>query len=402
MTRTLRLTLLIALTASLVMLVATPAHAAKRKVPFGFFGVVGNGLENSQVVSDAALEQEMALMARSGVESVRAQFGWPSIETAPGAYNWAATDRLVASAARHRLALLANVWTTPQWASEKPSDPVFWRFPPRDPTLYAELVRQAVLRYGPRGTFWAANPSLPRVPIRRWQIWNEQMAPWFWKRRPWQTSYTRLLKAAYRAIHNADPKAKVVAGSLVAVGGGLVRRGGYTQFDGIRDLYRAGAKRFFDVIAIHPFTNNPKSVSDTVWRTLEIVRRVRVIMRRRGDGRKPIILTELTWPAAVGKVPKQRLLGLETTPRGQVARLKAVYRRLVQLRRRLRITETYWYAWATEYDANSPQSDVSYRFAGLTRRTGGIFSPMPILRTYTNVARKYQGCRKSSNARRCR
>ena len=50
-------------------------------------------------------------------------------------------------------------------------------------------------------------------------------------------------------------------------------------------------------------------------------------MRKHGDGRKPIILTELTWPAAVGKVPKRALLGLETTTSGQVARLKAAYRK---------------------------------------------------------------------------
>jgi hypothetical protein len=293
------------------------------------------------------------------------------------------------------------VWTTPRWASSQPGHPVYWRYPPRQPGLYAEIMRQFVLRYGPRGSFWAANPSVPRVPIREWQIWNEQMAPWFWASRPWHRSYTPLLRAAYRSIHGADRRAKVVAGSLVAVGGGHVRRGGYTQMDGIRDLYRSGAKRYFDVIAVHPFTNNPRSVSDTVWRTLEIVRRVRVQMRRRGDRHKPIILTELTWPAAVGKVPRRALLGLETTPRGQAARLRAVYHRLVRMRRKLGVTETYWYSWATQYDANSPQGDVTFRFSGLNRIRSGVFSRMPILRTYAATAARYQGCRKSSNARRC-
>jgi hypothetical protein len=402
MTRTPRFMLLIAVAALLVAAFASPAEAAKRKVPFGFFGTVLNPeLGDPQRVSDAALDQQMALMARSGVETVRMQFTWPGIERAPGVYDWANSDRLVASAARHGLNVLANVWTTPQWVSSNPDHPVFWRYPPRDPGRYAELMRQFVLRYGPQGGFWAANPSVPRVPIREWQIWNEPMAPWFWARRPWQRSFTQLLKGAYRSIHSADRKAKVVAGSLVAVGGSSVKRGGYTQMDGIRDLYRAGAKRFFDVVAVHPFTNNPKSVSDTVWRTLEIVRRVRVQMRRHGDRRKPIILTELTWPAAVGRVPKRTLLGLETTPRGQAARLKAVYRRLVPMRRRLGVTETYWYAWATQYDANSPQGDVTFRFSGLTRFRNGVFSPMPILKTFAAAAARYQGCRKGSNARRC-
>jgi hypothetical protein len=400
-----RTRLLVLLTALLVASLAatSAADAARRKVPFGFFGIVLPAeMGDPQLVSDSALEQQMALMARSGVESVRVQFGWPRVEAAHGAYNWTASDRLVASAARHRLAVVANVWTTPQWASESPNDPVYWRFPPRDPERYAELMRQFVLRYGPRGNFWTANPSLPRVPIRQWQIWNEQMAPWFWDSRPWYASYTPLLKVAYRSIHGADQRAKVVAGSLVAVGGSHVRPGGYTQWDGMRDLYRAGGKGHFDVIAVHPFTNNPRSVRDTIWRTLEIVRRVRAEMRRRGDRRKPIILTELTWPAAVGKVPRSTLLGLETTPRGQVARLKAVYRRLAQLRRRLRVTQAHWYAWATQYDANSPQSDVTFRFSGLTRFRGGAFSPMPILKTYASTAARYQGCRKTSNARRCR
>ena len=55
-------------------------------------------------------------------------------------------------------------------------------------------------------------------------------------------------KAAYKVIHKADHGATVVAGSFVAVAG-------YTQWRGVSDLYRAGAKRYFDEIAVHPFTN---------------------------------------------------------------------------------------------------------------------------------------------------
>jgi hypothetical protein len=397
MTRKLKLTLLIALAASLVMLVATPAQAAKRRVPFGFFGtVLTPEMASPERVSDAALEQQMALMASSGVESLRVTLAWHSLERTPGAYNFALLDRVVAAAARHGIVVLANMTETAPWASERPSHADAWRLPPRDPNTFAELMRQLVLRYGPAGSFWAQNPTLPRVPIRQWQIWNEQTAPWHWQRRPWAPSYTRLLKAAYRAIHGADRRAKVVAGSLGA------SRANYAPWDAARDLYRAGAKRFFDVIAVHPFTNNSRSARLTVDQTLEIVRRVRAQMRRRRDGRKPIILTELTWPASVGKVPRMALLGLETTSRGQVARLKAAYRRLARDRRKLRITQTYWYNWASQYDADGALSVMSFRFAGLTRLRGGVFSPMPILRTYASLAAKYEGCRKSSNARRCR
>jgi hypothetical protein len=376
---------------------ATPAMAAKRKVPFGFFGTVLNvEATNPSSVSDAELDQQMALMARSGVESLRVFFPWSDIEKQrQGVFNWARADREVAAAARHRIMILANVLTTPVWASERPNAEYPLRFPPRQPGLYAEFMRQLIQRYGPKGTFWAQNPGVPKVPIRNWQIWNEQMAPWFWSSRPWARSYTKMLKVAYRTIKRADRRATVVAGSFVGVGP-------YTQWAGVRDLYRAGAKRYFDQIAVHPFTNNPKSVKDTIWRTLEILRRVRAQMRKRRDGRKRIILTELTWPAAVGRVPKRRLLGLETTARGQVKRLSASYKRLAKVRRKMRIAQAYWFAWATPYDDNTPQSDVSYRFAGLNRFADGVFSPLPILRTYSKVAAKYEGCRKSANARRCR
>jgi polysaccharide biosynthesis protein PslG len=396
MTRKLGLAVLIALTASLVVLAAVPAQAAKRKVPFGFFGtVLPPEMARPEQVSDAALEQQMALMASSGVESLRVTLAWPDLEPTSGAYDFAVFDRVLAAAARHGIAVLVNVTQTAPWASERPNDAEAWRLPPRDPNTFAELMRQLVLRYGPTGSFWAQNPSLPGVPIRQWQIWNEQTAPWHWRRQPWAPSYTRLLEAAYRSIHAADRGAQVVAGSLVA------SRADYAPWDAARDLYRAGAKPFFDVVAVHPFTNNSGSARLTVDQTLEIVQRVRAQMRRRRDGRKPIILTELTWPASVGKVPRGALLGLETTSRGQVARLKAGYRRLARDRRKLGITEAYWYNWASQYDADGALSVMSFRYAGLTRIQGGVFSPMPILRTYANLARTYQGCRKSSNARRC-
>jgi polysaccharide biosynthesis protein PslG len=389
-----RPTLLLALAALVAATVAaTPAQAAKRKVPFGFFGTVLQ--PELAEVSDSAFEGQMSLMARSGVESVRAIIPWSTIEPTQGAYDWTGTDRLVSSAATHHLEILANVMDAPDWAEARRIPRYPTGSPPKSAALYAGFVRQAVLRYGPNGSFWAQNPTVPRVPIHNWQIWNEQMAPWFWSQRPWGPSYTRVLKAAYQVIHKLDRKATVVAGSFVAVAH-------YTQWRGVSDLYRAGAKRYFDEIAVHPFTNVPNSVRYSIDQMLEIVKRVRAQMRKRGDGRKPIILTELTWPAAVGKVPKRRLLGLETTTRGQIARLKAAYHRLASVRRQIGITQAYWFSWATQYDARSSLSDVSYRFAGLTRRRGNVFSKMPILRTYTNVAAQYEGCRKSADARRCR
>jgi hypothetical protein len=374
-----------------LLLSGSSEKTVRRAVPFGFFGTVFNVHTE---ISDPELERQFALMARSGVESVRLQVAWAGLEPARGIYDWKASDRLFAAAARHRIQILANVMTTPMWASERPKDanPAIW--PPRDPRWFGTFMRRLVERYGPRGTFWEAHPSVPRVPVRWWQIWNEPMARVYWAKRPWAPSFTRLLRAGYTAVHREDRGAKVVAASLATFGR-------YTAWDGARDLYRAGAGRSFDVISVHPFTSGTIPVAQSVDRVIATVRRVRQVMRGAGDARTPIILTEVSWPAALGRVPKDRLLGLETTPRGQEQRLRAAYARLARERRSLRIAQVYWFTWASPYDADSPGSDVPYRFSGLTKFANGVFTPMHVLRTYASVAAKYEGCRKEATATSC-
>ena len=135
---------------------------------------------------------------------------------------------------------------------------------------------------------------------------------------------------------------------------------------------------------------------------ITIVSYVRDVMRRHGDAHKPIILTELTWPGAVGFVKPSRLLGLETTPHGEILRLNAVYNYLAMHTPQTGVTKAYWYTWASTFNPNDPQSDVGYRFAGLTRFTNGAFIAQPILGAYARIATHYEGCSKGTNARKCR
>jgi hypothetical protein len=374
---------------------ASPALAAKRKVPFGMFGAVMNAeMGDESATPGPVLDQQMDLMARSGVESVRTYFSWQGIERTQGNYDWSKPDRIVGTAARHGLSLLASVQDTPRWASTRPDNHFSSLYAPKDPDMFGSFMGQFVRRYGPKGSFWTANPQIPRVPIRQWQIWNEQVAPWFWRTRPWAKSYVKILKSAYKAIHKADRRAKVVPGAFVGITD-------YDPWDGMRDLYRAGGKRYFDMVAVHPFAVNAKSTRAAVARTFEIGKLVRRWMRRYHDARKPMIWTEVTWPAAIGRIPKRALLGFETTAAGQRARLKGLYSKLARVGRRQRITQAYWFQWATQYDATGPDSVMAFRYSGLTKVSGTVFSPTALLRTYTKVAARYQGCRKSSNARRC-
>jgi hypothetical protein len=186
-----------------------PGAAAARSTPRGFFGVMVNGVLDAPSVN---LGAESATMRRSGVESERFEIAWDLVEPARGQFEWASIDRKVAAPARNRIDVLGLVVRTPNWAASQPGQPFA---PPRDPATYAAFLRTLVGRYGPRGSFWAANRSLPRRPVRSWQIWNEpNIAINFVGVRSWPAPYARLLRAAYRAVHGADRGARVVMAGL--------------------------------------------------------------------------------------------------------------------------------------------------------------------------------------------
>jgi hypothetical protein len=138
-------------------------------------------------------------------------------------------------------------------------------------------MTQLVKRYGPNGAFWKANPRLPQVPIRIWQIWNEPNLKLFWNIKPYAPPYVALPKASYAAIKKADQGAKVMMG-------GLPNR----SWDALSAIYKAGAKPYFDIAAVHPYTYSPSDV-------MHIVSINRRVMNRNGDQRKAISLTETGW-----------------------------------------------------------------------------------------------------------
>jgi hypothetical protein len=373
---------------------AGTAWAAHRRVPFGTFGTVLN-YNYGQPMSPSDLDSQMGVMASSGVEAVRTDFAWAAIEPAPGVYDWSNTDEIVAGAARHGLQVLPIIEFTPQWASSHPQSAWLY-YAPSKPATYAQFLTALIDRYGPNGSFWAANPGLARDPIRAWQIWDEPAGTKYdWRSAPWPSTYTNLLRTAYQAVHRADRGALVVSGAVVALNGTNL-----TQWAETSALYRAGFKRYFDVLAVNAFTGG-SSASSAVNRSLEIVGRVRQAMRASRDGRKPIWITEVTWTSALRRIPASEYAGFETTPAGQAQRL-ADYFSAVGTRHPDGIQRAFWYDWFSSYEniTNTP----TFEFSGLAewRGPGSAFQPLALLSRYASVAARFEGCRKTENARRCR
>lgn len=392
-----KLTTILLLLAALALALAPGALAAKRRVPFGFFGV---DLDPSvtRLVSASTLGDQLGKMASAGVESVRSNVFWSSVEPSPGVYDFTGSDALVLAAAQHALSLLPIIELTPTWASSAPAgSPNAGLYPPRDERTFAAFMTAMVDRYGPHGTLWSSYPSLRRYAVRDWQMWNEPAGTYDWTPQPWTTTYAPFLRAGYTAVHAADPGAKVALAAMVALNGP-----GLLPWLEAQALYQLGAGHYFDIMAINAFTSSD-SVSASVRRSVRLVNEVRAVMRQYGDAHKPVWVTEVTWPASRGKVLPQDLFGFETTPSGQAKRLSAYYA-YIATHRSAGISRAFWYTWASSYDSAITNGlTPTFAYSGLTQWTAGSpFRPLPVIVAYERAAATYEGCRKSSVATRCR
>lgn len=118
--------------------------------------------------------------------------------------------------------------------------------------------------------------------VRYWELWNEMDGAFtdlFGAQanvpmRDRGRMYAEMLKLAYPAIKQANPRA-------------LVLTGGMTDTDEFpRGIYEAGGREFFDIMAIHTY-GVPIS-----WAFVDRGMRVREIMRENGDAQKPLWNTE--------------------------------------------------------------------------------------------------------------
>jgi polysaccharide biosynthesis protein PslG len=356
---------------------------ARRSVPRGFIGMNADGPLLAPPVN---LGSQLGTMVGAGVESIRAAFYWaaaqpfPNFDAVPadqrGLYenvggvptDFSASDRIVRAAAARRLSVLPTILWAPGWDA---LGAVQFAAPPADPAPYAAYVAALAARYGPNGSFWAANPGLPKLPIRDWQIWNEPSFTQFWDAQPFAVGYVNLLRASRTALRQVDPRARVVLAGFPG-----------KSWIALRQVYAAGGRGLFDVVAVHPFTF-------LVGDVLKILQIDRGVMKRHGDARVPLMVTETGWPSAAGKIRKGFTFGYEVSRRGQAARAHEALLAFARRRRQLRIERIYWYTWLTA------DRDRTYPFdwAGLETISGGRITKKPAYATFRSTALKLEGRR---------
>lgn len=225
--------------------------------------------------STADQERTAAALEDSESKWVRLDVGWHDFEPSKGSYDPWSVSHYEAELQRARAAgqkVILMVHKSPRWASGSSDE----QAPPRDAADYGRFMRFLAQRYGKY--------------VDAWEVWNEPNYERFWPGGPDAGEYVKLLKAAYPAVKEVDPTAKVLFGGLSTNDWQFVDR-----------AYAAGAKGYFDVMATHPFScsNPPEKVDrDSSGRmtrgSFPAYREVRDTMTAHGDS-KPIWFTEFGW-----------------------------------------------------------------------------------------------------------
>jgi hypothetical protein len=297
-------------------------------VPDEFFGVV----PQTTVAAD-----DLDRMAEGKVGLMRLVVPWGLID--PSAkqndLNFSSIDPVVLGAAGRQIRVLPTIYGTPPWVAEgldgNECDPDCAGFAPQSEEALAawkQFIEQIVDRYGPEGKLWDEHPDIPPLPVRSWQIWNEQNSPTFYQPEVDPAAYADLLSAASEEITERDPGAEVILGGMF----GTPFKGkppGQSAWDFLHDLYSIdGTADSFDAVAAHPYAAHERLHDEIV----------------RADDDAGMWITEVGASSDEGDNPL--LLG----PEGQAEQLRTAFQFFVDQRQALDIEGVTWYAWRDTTD----------------------------------------------------
>ena len=345
----------IAATAVLAVAISIAGVTPASALPKNFFGMA---------TLEPPAPSDLQTMSSIGVESVRLNVYWANVEPTQGARDWTYYDSLIGSMASAGLTPEPVFDGSPQWISQDSYRPPIYSAAQQ--SAWTRFVTDFAARYGNNGTFWAEHPTVPYRPLTYWEVWNEPSLRQRWGGPPSPSGYITLLRITRRALLQADPHAKVVfAGTFpdpFAVFGMQL-----TKY--LKKIYaHRGARKLFDVLALHPFSATPKQLVNTC-------RQFRNILNKHGDRRTPLWITEMGWSTS-GSDPSP----YATTEAGQARDLRRVFTMLIKARRQLRLQLVDWHAWR-----DFSENPASAFQMGLLRVNG---TPKPSFYAYQGVARR--------------
>ena len=167
--------------------------------------------------------------------------------------------------------------------------------PPAKNSNFAAYATAFMRRYGPHGSFWAANRGLPYLPVTTVEVLNEPDNSHTWG--------PHIDLQVSRSV-------KVMTGGLAWTKSSLPR------------LLKAFEHKPMDEVAVHPYASNPNA-------TVALVKFAISEMRSFGRGRTPLVVNEYGWtsqrntwgttnPKNVNKYAYNALIGLSKLRLAQI------------------------------------------------------------------------------------
>lgn len=307
-------------------------------VPGTFFGVVPQA---------TLTEDDLTRMGAGKVGTLRLVLPWSSVDltSAPDDTDLSTIDPVVLGAAKNGIQVIPTIFSVPDWVAQDldgakcgPEEPIgcATNAPQSEEALAAwkDFVGDMVDRYGPDGELWTTFPDVNPLPIRTWQIWNEQNSPTFFQPKPDPEAYARLLSSAADAIRERDPGAQILLGGMFQTNGSgdLI-----LADDFLHDLYEIdGTRDDFDAVAAHPYAANLENIETQVELLHDEIDRA-------GDD-AALWVTEIGASSGDGE-DCEKACPLELGEQGQADLLRGAFDYFLSKRTEWNIAGLIWYSW---------------------------------------------------------
>jgi Glycosyl hydrolase catalytic core len=316
---------------SLVVAFALLAPLASAAVPTGFVGITADELFGR---AGPFRDKNLRLQHAAGIQLVRQTFSWKTIELAPNNFDYSLYDRYVGDLAKNGLTVLPVLFDAPAAYARQAKHGFYL---PRDPAQMGRWAASLVDRYGPNGSFWRGNPTIPAHPVRAWQIWNEPSIPAYEKgvrKSSRAKKYVQLLKAVGSAIRARDPGAEIVTAGIP----NTLLNTSVRLLDFIKQMYKAGGKSAFDTLAVNSYA---KSAPDLK----RVIGKVRKLMNSRGSRSKKIWITEVGWCDKKFLTKPRRRHRICVGTKGQVRNIRESLKLIRKTRKRFKLRGFVYYSW---------------------------------------------------------
>jgi hypothetical protein len=331
-----------------VLAVLAAPSAAGAAVPRDFVGLTSDDVFAG---STSYRDTNLSSMASVGTGTLRQTFDWSKIETSAGNYDLSYYDAYVATAAAHGIKILPVLFNPPSFRAKGHGGHGTW--PPASNAAFAEFAKVIVRRYGRNGTLWSDNPGIPKVAVTAYQVWNEPSLKVYWLPRPSARAYVKMLKAVSKGIKSVDRRAEIVTAGLP----NSKLSGSIQVFKYIKQLYKAGGKKYFDTLAFNAYAKNTKDLKKQL-------KRVRKLMNKARDRRAKIWITEIGW-ASGG--PRHRF---NVGPNRQASNISKSFALIRKLRKRYRLRGVVYYSWRDQAPYAPDFKDMWGLHTGLLSQSG--------------------------------